>query len=239
MHFFTPEGNFKHGLYARYLLPPEQVQAIMDEEIVGMKEETDGFEILLDKLVERLEEPGLSDRAVLALGEAHLMSTARIQELFDFEKEELDGLSPEDAQALQTYQEFCNVYALPGSSEPTLENVCFWVDDDDPDGAVKDERLMRRIAADRLILRNILRVAQKTSDPLAYANLVQKYGRHCLGLCKLLRKARPASGRIEAWVRKEFDAFVASIDEYMRKQPPIMVPGWTGPIPPPGPTPTN
>jgi hypothetical protein len=107
-----------------------------------------------------------------------------------------------------------------------------------PGWSARGDSHSRRIAADRLILRNILRLAQETSDPIAYANLVQKYGSCCLRLCKLLRKARPSSGRIKTWVWKEIEGYLDSVREWWKKQPPIMVPGWTGPWPPPGPPPS-
>ena len=102
-HNYTSQDSFKHGLYASRL-PVEEINAILAEGIVGMKEETAGLETLMMGVMERLAKVKDEFRPTVALSDAHLMCSVRLMELIDFEYEAGGGLSEGDAQSVETIQ---------------------------------------------------------------------------------------------------------------------------------------
>jgi hypothetical protein len=144
------------------------------------------------------------------------------------------GLCKEDAEAVECLQSYHRENPDGDGSFPSLEEIMAWVDEDDPPDQRVQDHLRRAIARNRLVMRNIKRLAEETEDPLEYAGLLQKYALCCSRLCRLLRQARPEPGRIAAWNERQLQDWARRQLEWWRQQPPIMVEGWTGPIPGPG-----
>jgi hypothetical protein len=61
---------FKHGLYSSWF-PPGEIERIMEAGIMGMKDETDWLESLMNGAWERIWEPGMNKKAQVELGEAY------------------------------------------------------------------------------------------------------------------------------------------------------------------------
>jgi integrase len=230
----TSEDMFKHGMYSPWF-PPGEIEAIMEAGIMGMKDETDWLDSLMNGAWERIWEPGMNKKAQVELGEAYSICTTRLSELLSFEKEGLYGLCEKDAEGVAFIQDYFKARDDLEGYCPTLEEIQEAVNEVMPVDERKQEHLSRCIARERLILYNLKVLAEETEDPHYYAYLLQKYGQCCSRLCRLLRRARPEPGRIWQWTEMKIEEWKAREWEYWRSQSPTMVEGWTGPVPGPGP----
>ena len=184
-HDFSPGDGFKHGLYARHL-PDDEVAAVMAEGITGMQEEVQGLETLMCGVMDWLEKTGDNTKAMMDLSDAHLINSPRLYKLLKFESEQVPGLS--SAAALAEFDEilFDDDMYLVGSAEE-IDELRAWAAKETRFDSIIKKSLALSIARERLVLRGLKRVALETDDPTHYANLLQKYGRGCMRLCRLLR----------------------------------------------------
>jgi hypothetical protein len=203
----------------------------MKENITGMKEEREGLESLMDGVMAWLEKTRPDFKVQAELSEAHLLNTPHLSRLIDFENEQQGGLSKEDAEAVEAIQSLSAQFPDFHGYVPTVEDILGWAEEANPEDSRKVHSLELSIARDRLILRNLKRMAEETDDPHDYARLVQQYGRGCMRLCRQIKEARPQPGRIKALLDGAIREAQQEAQEYWRSQPPPMVPGWKGPPP--------
>jgi integrase len=208
-YIFTSADAYKHGLYAASL-PAGQVAAILAEGITAMKEETEGLQILMRKLLEwsaRVNDPA----AVAELSQAYLTSSNRLKELVKTEGEgQQAGLSWQDAWAVEAIQTY---YQVRDEPIPDLETIYRWYEEEQPPDPGKEQRLAEAVAGDRLVLRNLKRVALESTEPKAFAHLVEKYGAGCMHLSRLLKFTGPEPGKLCAWVEGILGKALADLRE--------------------------
>jgi hypothetical protein len=193
---FTSEEIFKHGLYSNYL-DHDQMADILAEKIEGIREETEGLASLVEGAWQWYENLACDGKLQTEMGMAYSMADSRKYDIFDFEQEEKQDLSEHDAWAVEFIYEVCDAQ---GQERPDLKTMYAWVDLDKPPNPAKVKVLDLAIARNRLILCNLKRLAEETSNPLEYIRYLQKYGAGCSRLCKQLRKTRPEEGRLAGWV---------------------------------------
>ncbi len=198
----TSQERLKHGLYAPHLLPAEQVAEIQAQGVTHMKEEKAGLLALMQVARDWLAKDHPDPWVIMALSDAHLLSTPKLSVLIDFEKEEQQsqGLSEGDAWGVELLQTFWR--QAYDDEPPGVDIIYDCTYELLPEDWDEQEDLQHSIASDRLILRNLKRQALAANDPKTFANLLQKYGRGCMRLCELLRRARPKPGRIQTYVER-------------------------------------
>ena len=211
-HTFTAQSEFKHGLYSSRL-PQDQVEAILKEGLLGIEDEREGLEVLMNGVMDWLARVDGDIKATMLLSEAHLLNTPNLVKMYDFVNQPSDGLTPDDLEVVKLIQDLSSELGLHGGSIPSIEYILACAAEDMQDDPNREKRLALSIARDRLILRNLKKVALETDDPTHYANLVLKYGRGCMRLCSLLKQARPEPGRLLAWLNWCIDRAIPEILE--------------------------
>jgi hypothetical protein len=131
------------------------------------------------------------------MGVAFVAATDRLFEINKLEEQEDEGLSEHDEWGVDLIYYVCEKY---GQEKPDLKTIYSWIDEDKPPGPVKMKVQELSIARDRLILRNLKRLAEETDDPLEYVRYLQQYGVCFTRLCKMVRTTGHEEGKIARWV---------------------------------------
>jgi integrase len=194
---FTSQELFKHGLYTHYL-PHDEVAAILSEGVEGIEGEKAGMQSMIEGAWKWYERLAGDDRVQVEVGIAFMAATDRLFNFTRLEEQAAEqGQSEHDGWGVDLIHYVCEYC---GEEKPDLETIYSWIDEDQPPDPLKVKVQALSIACDRLVLRNLKRLAEETDDPLEYVRYLQKYGAGFTRLCKMVRGSRHEEGKIARWV---------------------------------------
>jgi hypothetical protein len=185
--FTSADRVVKHGLHARYQ-PPQEVQAVLAEDIHGLAEEIAGLRGLARGLLALHAAAGAGH--ALQLGDAYTRLAARLAHLLETEKgmgkarHEAEWVARVEALLEWNHRES----GLPGAGKTDSGEDKLHLE---PLPQELDSRqLTEEIAATRCILRRTLALAsaaQGAQEPKEYIHLVEVYSKGCNRLVRLLQ----------------------------------------------------
>lgn len=190
---FQPGDNFCHGFYAQSH-PPEEIAAMLAQDIRGMAEELEGLRVLERGLVE-MQSRATSAAELAALVDAQSLAAARLVEMAKTEKER-QAQRPEDSWGERMLAMEVD-YARAQGEDIDIDTARQQVLANDAE-AQAAWRLMEEVAATRLGLRRIFNIAIETQDVKDRIHLTDIYGRSCTRLVKLLKAEGRKHSRLDA-----------------------------------------
>jgi hypothetical protein len=211
---YQPWHRITHGLYASSQ-PPEQLSAVLAEDIQGLDAEISALR-LLERLLLRLQVTAASPREAAKLADACTLAGERLARLIEAETQ----LSRPDESARWVEEFFAGMDGLPLGDGRFLSSA-EWrrqleEEDDGPALAANSRSLEEEVACARLVLRNTFALAEPAAQAGQCAELVhlaEIYGAGCNRLVKLLRRCRSSSSRMEMKVRAMIDEVLAEVQK--------------------------
>lgn len=206
---YQPGDNFRHGYYAKSR-PPEEIEAMLAQDIQGLGEEMAGMRMLHRGLVE-MQGRAASAAELAALINAQSLLATRLAQLIKVE-EERQAQRPEESWAEQFIARLANSAEERGEGfDIDKEKEMLLAGDAEAQAAVW--RLREEIAATRLGLRRAFHLAVETDDIQERVHLADIYGRGCNRLVKLLKAEGYEHTRLEAAMNKLVDRVILNIQE--------------------------
>ncbi len=206
---FKPGEGIIHGFYARSQ-PPEQVAAVLRENIQGMGEEIVGLRILGRNLLER-QERAKDMRESAQLLEAYTLAAYRLGEVIRAEKElTQEGKTSEQAEEFLAAMDRI---AIEHGQEPVSEKARAEALGREPNLEAAARRVVEEIASARLCLRKAFQLAieaEETRDAIRYEEI---YSSGCVRLVKLMRMEQTDAGRLEEYIRDSVDQAIREVTE--------------------------
>jgi hypothetical protein len=204
-----PRDMVTHGRYARSQ-PPEQVAAILAQNIQGIEEEIVGLRTLGRGLLARQGEVRSSQEVAL-LGEGYSLAAYRLGELIRAEEE-----LAKKGKSSQWAEEILNKLdklQIDRGEEPVSEKARQEALGGRPELAAASRRLVEEIAALRCVLRNVFRLALEAEETGDYLRMVEIYGSSCVRLVRLLKVEQADSGQLEAYLQQEIEQAIRDLNE--------------------------
>ena len=193
-HRFEPWESMTHGLYARSQ-PPEELAAMLAENVQGLEQEIEGLRLLNRALFEMFDLAGTNQEQA-QLAEVSARSETRLAEMVQAKKQLAESHKGDD-------QEVWLRKRLEKLAHDLGSNLLDWGAPGAGDAPTGE--LAEGIARLRLGLRRIFGMAMETEnfrERLRYADL---YGVNCIKLVKLLRAQTRAQGNLGDWWRVTVD----------------------------------
>lgn len=206
---FKPWDNMTHGMSARRQ-PPEEVAAILAEEIQGMEEEITGVRVLHRELLEmqkRTTDPG----EVALLTDAYSRSAARLANMIQID-DELKKRRKQDNWPEEFLQRLAEGAWERGEEfDIEVEKDLAW----GGEGALaaNARRLAEEIAGTRVALRRTYQLAMESEGVHRRAYLTDIYGRGCSRLVKLLQMEGDGQTRLKIYINQTVDDVILAIQE--------------------------
>ncbi|HEX6306049.1 MAG TPA: tyrosine-type recombinase/integrase [Anaerolineales bacterium] len=191
---FKPGDNMTHGLYAQKQ-PPEEIAAILAEDIQGMGEEMAALRGLCRSLVMaqiRAEDA----REVALLADAYTLGATRLAEMVKAERQSQEH-RPEETWAEQMLAMLVNTARAEGA-DLDIDTAREMALASDPQLGAAAWRLVEEIAATRLALRRVFHLAMETEQVAQLVHLTDVYGRGCIRLVRLLKGEGVEHSRLDA-----------------------------------------
>jgi hypothetical protein len=207
-----PADLFKHGFYARSR-PPEQVQAILSENIHGIEDEIAGLRGLARGLLEMQLQASTSQDAA-RLAQAYTLTATRLAAMVEAEKH-LSSESEKDNGTEEFLDRLDRMWEEMGR-EPLGSAIRAEALANEPALAANSRRLEEEIASVRLVLRNTLALAGDAGQQPAageYVHLVDVYSQGCNRLVRLLRTSRAAQDWLTVYVQQLVDDVLREVQK--------------------------
>jgi integrase len=212
---FQPGEGLKHGLYA-HSQPVEQVMAVLREEIQGVEDEIVGMRRLGRGLLE-LQGKSRSSKEAAQLAEAYSLTAERLAKTIEAEKRQA---KPGEANRwVEDCLAMLDRVAEENGEGPVSEKVRAEALGGEPELAIEARVMVEEIAAMRLVLRSMLRLAseaEQKGEVGEYIHLTDIYSTGCNRLMKLLRAGEGDQGRLEAFLREEMERALREVQKDWR-----------------------
>lgn len=202
---FQPGDGLTHGFTAQRM-PEEEVQAVLAEDIHGIKEEIAGLDWLLRDLESRMREP-MSLREELGMLDAHTRTAFRLTDLLadaeQFQQEEEPD--PEVEDFLEMIERIGIEGGEPGCGEQARQELYA----SEPELDLR----ARQIASIRCSLRRVLKMTSGAKQVSEYLHLVDIYGRGVSRLVRMLKVEGTVHSRAKRRIREAIRLAVLDVNK--------------------------
>lgn len=210
-----PGENLTHGLYAQKQ-PPEELQAVLAEDIAGMQDEFVGLRILSRKLLEALNQAEISDE-VARLGDAYTLAADRLRKL-TLTAQQLDAPDEKDEALEEILARVDSVsaqneVAADDNGELPSEEFRRTAAQDDLEMQAGSTRLTEEIASTRLVLRRLYDQAMETQDVKVLVRYTNLYSISCTRLARLLRAEKGVRSQRADSLKEIFDKVILEVNK--------------------------
>jgi hypothetical protein len=209
-YVFQPWSNIKHGM-SSFNLPPEQLSAVLAENIQGLEAEISGLR-LLERALVALQITATNPREAGKLADACTLTGERLARLIEAEAQL--GRPDEAAERMEGFFATMDEVHAEDEERPSGDEWRRFLeeDDDQPALAANSRSLEEETACARLVLRNIFALAEsaaQSGQAAELAHLAEIYGSGCNRLVNLLRRNRSSSSRMEKKLEAMLNAALA------------------------------